>query len=90
MKTPPALLAVSLCASATLLAQSAAPVASSTTTAPASAEEKIVLSPFEVNSGDDKGYAASSALAGTRTNEKLRGNAKKPRNSGLGVFVCHD
>ena len=31
----------------------------------------MVLSPFEVNSGEDKGYAASSALAGTRTNEKL-------------------
>jgi outer membrane receptor for ferric coprogen and ferric-rhodotorulic acid len=39
--------------------------------APAPREEAIVLSPFEVNSGDDKGYAASSALAGTRTNEKL-------------------
>jgi outer membrane receptor for ferric coprogen and ferric-rhodotorulic acid len=33
--------------------------------------EAIVLSPFEVNATDDKGYAASSALAGTRTNEKL-------------------
>ncbi len=37
----------------------------------AAKEEAVVLSPFEVNSGDDKGYAASSALAGTRTNEKL-------------------
>lgn len=34
-------------------------------------EAAVVLSPFEVNSGDDKGYAASSTLAGTRTNEKL-------------------
>ncbi len=34
-------------------------------------EDAVVLSPFEVNSGEDKGYAASSALAGTRTNEKL-------------------
>jgi outer membrane receptor for ferric coprogen and ferric-rhodotorulic acid len=35
------------------------------------AEEAVVLSPFTVNSDNDKGYAASSALAGTRTNEKL-------------------
>src|ERR1051325_1270774 len=48
-------------------------------TAPASSIAKnsstndpaVVLSPFEVNSSEDKGYAASSALAGTRTNEKL-------------------
>ena len=39
--------------------------------AAATKEEAVVLSPFEVNSGDDKGYAASSAMAGTRTNEKL-------------------
>ncbi len=40
--------------------------------APAAAkEEAVVLSPFEVSSADDKGYAASTALAGTRTNEKL-------------------
>ena len=31
----------------------------------------IILSPFEVNSSDDLGYAASTALTGTRTNEKL-------------------
>lgn len=49
-----------------------APAASSAPSAAASAkDEPVVLSPFEVNSGDDKGYAASSALAGTRTNEKL-------------------
>jgi hypothetical protein len=34
-------------------------------------EEAIVLSPFTISSDEDKGYAASSALAGTRTNEKL-------------------
>ncbi len=46
-----------------------APVAK--TTAPGNAEPAVVLSPFEVSGTDDKGYAASSALAGTRTNEKL-------------------
>jgi len=38
-------------------------------TAPAA--PAVVLSPFEVNAEADKGYAASSALSGTRTNEKL-------------------
>ena len=42
-----------------------------TSTASVAKEEVVILSPFEVNSDDDKGYAASSALAGTRTNEKL-------------------
>src|SRR4051812_37691101 len=47
-------------------------VASSATANSATAkDDAVVLSPFEVNSADDKGYAASSALAGTRTNEKL-------------------
>ncbi|WP_414662191.1 TonB-dependent siderophore receptor [Horticoccus sp. 23ND18S-11] len=57
-----------LCASTAAFAQAAAP---SSTTAPVPVEPAVVLSPFEVNSTDDKGYAASSALAGTRTNEKL-------------------
>ncbi|MEY2879017.1 MAG: hypothetical protein RLZZ15_1397 [Verrucomicrobiota bacterium] len=59
-----------LAITASLSAQSVAPATTPTaTTAPK--EEPVLLSPFEVNSGDDKGYAASSALAGTRTNEKL-------------------
>jgi outer membrane receptor protein involved in Fe transport len=49
----------------------AAQTAASPATTAASKDEAVVLSPFEVNSADDKGYAASSALAGTRTNEKL-------------------
>ena len=55
-----------------------ATVSSAQTVAPTSANSSaatndpaVILSPFEVNSADDKGYAASSALAGTRTNEKL-------------------
>src|SRR4051812_29313602 len=52
-------------------------VVRSQTTVPASSpsvaakEDAVVLSPFEVSSADDRGYAASSALTGTRTNEKL-------------------
>src|SRR4051812_2684565 len=64
-----------LCTALVVLArgQSVPPPAPSSATATSSAakEEALVLSPFEVNSADDKGYAASSALAGTRTNEKL-------------------
>ncbi|MSU24914.1 MAG: hypothetical protein EXS32_13960 [Opitutus sp.] len=66
---------------ALLLAVSCAlafPASLAAQTAPAAApapavakEEAVILSPFEVNSADDKGYAASSSLAGTRTNEKL-------------------
>lgn len=37
----------------------------------AEAEKAVILSPFEVTSAGDTGYAASSALTGTRTNEKL-------------------
>ena len=38
---------------------------------PPAKEEAIVLSVFEVNAGNDHGYAASTAMSGTRTNEKL-------------------
>jgi outer membrane receptor for ferric coprogen and ferric-rhodotorulic acid len=48
------------------LAQNAAPAPGRVPAEPA-----VVLSPFEVNAGDERGYAASTALAGTRTNEKL-------------------
>lgn len=33
--------------------------------------DAVVLSPFEVNSGDERGYSASSSLSGTRLNSKL-------------------
>lgn len=39
--------------------------------AAAAPPETVVLSPFEVTSAADDGYAASTALTGTRTNEKL-------------------
>ena len=34
-------------------------------------KDPVQLSPFEVNSDKDIGYAASTAMSGTRTNEKL-------------------
>ncbi|MSU51443.1 MAG: hypothetical protein EXS37_20540, partial [Opitutus sp.] len=71
------LLSLALILTATLHAQTA-PVPAASPTAPAAqapasstTEPVVVLSPFEVNVSEDKGYAASSALAGTRTNEKL-------------------
>ncbi|MCX6952487.1 MAG: TonB-dependent receptor plug domain-containing protein [Verrucomicrobia bacterium] len=42
-----------------------------TSAASASSDEVVSLSPFEVNAGNDKGYSASSSLAGTRLNSKL-------------------
>ena len=59
------------CLVAALASSAFAQTAPSLTTSAASKDEAVILSPFEVNSADDKGYAASSALAGTRTNEKL-------------------
>jgi len=54
------------------VAPSIAPTSNTSASATATkSEEAIILSPFTVNSDNDKGYAASSALAGTRTNEKL-------------------
>jgi outer membrane receptor protein involved in Fe transport len=38
---------------------------------PPAADEPITLSVFEVTAGNDRGYAASTAMSGTRTNEKL-------------------
>ncbi len=62
--------ALALTFAASLAAQTV-PAAPPPRSASANQDEAVVLSPFEVNSADDKGYAASSALAGTRTNEKL-------------------
>ena len=51
-------------------AQSAPTPASGALSAPTS-DEAIKLSVFEVSAGSDRGYAASTAMSGTRTNEKL-------------------
>jgi outer membrane receptor protein involved in Fe transport len=63
-------------ASAPAQAQPAAAPASGSSTAASSStakgDEKIVtLSPFEVNTSKDQGYAATSTLSGTRMNSKL-------------------
>jgi outer membrane receptor for ferric coprogen and ferric-rhodotorulic acid len=50
----------------------AAATAAAQVIAPPSASETIVLSPFEVNSSVDKGYAAGGTLSGTRLRTDLR------------------
>lgn len=52
-------------------AASAQPAAAPVTRPPAEPGEPVKLSVFEVRTDQDNGYAASTALAGTRTNEKL-------------------
>jgi hypothetical protein len=51
-----------------LLAQTSAPAS----TPPTKEEEVLVLSPFEVNSAEDTGYAATQTLAGTRIRTDLK------------------
>lgn len=62
------LAAVLQCSNFPAVAQVAPSLPTSPTGTP---EAAVVLSPFEVAADQDKGYAASSALTGTRTNEKL-------------------
>jgi outer membrane receptor for ferric coprogen and ferric-rhodotorulic acid len=57
---------------ATALAQALSrPETSIGSSSPGASKAAVVMSPFEVNADEDQGYAASSALSGTRTNEKL-------------------
>jgi outer membrane receptor protein involved in Fe transport len=51
-----------------LAAQTAAPAPAESS---ASAEEVVVLTPFEVNASSDRGYAATNTLAGSRINTSL-------------------
>lgn len=58
----------------TLTSAQTAPAVSPSAPAAATAaakEEAVVLSPFQVNAEEEKGYVALTALSGTRTNEKL-------------------
>ena len=57
---------VALCTLTNLMAQNAPVVAN------APAEERVELSPFVINAGDDTGYTATETLSGTR----LRTQAK--------------
>jgi len=57
---------------ARLAAQSVTPVKSTAGSAgPSAKDETIVLSPFTVESGSDRGYQALNTLSGTRLNTKL-------------------
>lgn len=38
---------------------------------PAASDDVVVMSPFEVNSGNDRGYLATNTMSGTRLNSKL-------------------
>jgi len=66
-----AALLVPIFAAAVASAQAAVAPTSAPASGTSGPDAAIVLSPFEVNAAEDKGYAASSALSGTRTNEKL-------------------
>ncbi len=72
LRTPapsPWLAAVSLLAASTLAAQTPAPVPPS---APSATNETIVLSPFTVEAGSEKGYLATQTLNGTRLKTDLK------------------
>jgi hypothetical protein len=53
------------------LAQSAPAASAARNSASADQESTLVLSPFEVSTGKDQGYAASNTLSGTRLNSSL-------------------
>ena len=59
------------CILAVLLAVAAIPADAQNASAPL-ADETLVLNPFTVSTAMDRGYAASSTLAGTRLNTSLR------------------
>ena len=70
MKSPRTMLA----ALAGWLALSVAPADAQTAATPTTSakDETVVLSPFEVNSGNDRGYQAANTLGATRTNTAIR------------------
>lgn len=55
-----------------LAQQPAAPASSTASTTGAKPDETIVLSPFQVNTSTDEGYAARETLAGTRFKSDLK------------------
>src|SRR5687767_8334862 len=52
--------------------QAVVPTATPSATADPKKDETVVLSPFEVTSGSDEGYAARETLAGTRFKSELK------------------
>lgn len=72
-----------LMASGAVWAQQAQPAPTKPAEASEADDEVIVLSPFEVNSEDTKGYTTATTLAGNRLNTELRdiGNAVTVVNS---------
>jgi iron complex outermembrane recepter protein len=64
-------LALTTVTAVSALAQTA-PAPSTTASATAGNDEAVVLSPFEANSGNDRGYQAANTLGATRTNVAIR------------------
>ena len=65
--------ALSLLCGASLFAQTAPPpTTSSATSVPATTEETLILTPFEVSAGSEEGYHATQTLNGTRLKTDLR------------------
>ncbi|MBM3844128.1 MAG: hypothetical protein FJ397_12865, partial [Verrucomicrobia bacterium] len=69
---PRLLVAACLCLPATLPAQTAPAPRPPTATAAAADDVPVTLSPFVVEEAQDRGYAATSTLAGTRLRTDLR------------------
>jgi outer membrane receptor protein involved in Fe transport len=67
------LFALSLLCCASLLAQTApTPTTASAKSVPATTEETLILTPFEVSAGSEEGYHATQTLNGTRLKTDLR------------------
>ena len=71
MNIPKLTLFTALCAQAAFAQTAPAPASSATKSPATAATNAIQLSVFEVRTEKDTGYAASTALTGTRTSEKL-------------------
>ncbi|MEO6244784.1 MAG: TonB-dependent receptor plug domain-containing protein [Opitutaceae bacterium] len=71
MHTPLFTLRAGLALAASLHGSAATSAQTTPSAKPSAPEEPLTLSIFEVTAGTDRGYAASTAMSGTRTNEKL-------------------
>lgn len=71
MRPTPSVLRAGFACTASLLSLVQASAQTAPATKSPAADEPVTLSVFEVSAANDKGYAASTAMSGTRTNEKL-------------------
>src|SRR3954453_1608105 len=61
-----------VCSGSALLGQTVPASSPTTTAADPKKDEAVVLSPFEVSTSSDEGYAARETLAGTRFKSELK------------------